>query len=123
MCFDSTFVFLGILVNLLIRQTIACGTYFRIKKSPSLLWIFTIYSHKLLSGSILCTYLENAGKCCVHKTQSGRTLPRTLCKRDLHARCPFKNFKVVLCFDTVIYRHNRSPLHSVEKLFVLLHLM
>jgi hypothetical protein len=28
-------------------------------------------------------YCRNAGKDCVHKTQLGRTLPRTLCKREL----------------------------------------
>jgi hypothetical protein len=28
---------------------------------------------------------RNAGKCCVYKTQSGRTLPRTLRKQELRA--------------------------------------
>jgi hypothetical protein len=28
---------------------------------------------------------RNAGKCCIHKTQSGQTLPQTLCKQELRA--------------------------------------
>jgi hypothetical protein len=33
---------------------------------------------------------RNAGKCCINKTQSGRTLPRILHKRELRAPgCPF----------------------------------
>jgi hypothetical protein len=32
---------------------------------------------------------RNAGKCCVRKIQSDRTLPRTLCKLELHPGCHF----------------------------------
>jgi hypothetical protein len=48
--------------------------------------------------SVFCRWVQvleisscrNAGKCCVHKTQSGRTLLWTLCKRELRASgCPF----------------------------------
>jgi hypothetical protein len=36
---------------------------------------------------------RNVGKCCVHKTQSDRTLPRTLRKRELHVPgCPFYGY-------------------------------
>jgi hypothetical protein len=41
---------------------------------------------------------KNVGKGCVHKTQSGRTLLRTLCKWELYALgCPFM-LKLVLLF-------------------------
>jgi hypothetical protein len=40
-------------------------------------------------------YCRNAGKDCVHKTQSGQTLPWTLCKQELFAPgCPLKKIQL-----------------------------
>jgi hypothetical protein len=52
---------------------------------------------------------RNVGKCCVHKTQSGRTLPRTLRKWELCAPgCPF-----ILYSSTL-----NSPLISFMQLYI-----
>jgi hypothetical protein len=41
-------------------------------------------------GVLETTSCRNAGKSCVHKTESGRTFSRTLRKREQHAPgCPF----------------------------------
>jgi hypothetical protein len=43
---------------------------------------------------------RNAGEDCVHKTQSGRTLPRTLRKWELHVPgCPFLDLDI----ETMMY--------------------
>ena len=56
---------------------------------------------------------RNAGKGCVHKTQSGRTLPRTLCKRELHAPgCPF------LCISSMFHFEMRANSKLLLTIFI-----
>jgi hypothetical protein len=61
-------------------------------------WLIMLVQSFFVAESYLAPYInfygstKDAGKGCIHKTQSGRTLPRTLRKRELHALgCPFFN--------------------------------
>jgi hypothetical protein len=50
--------------------------------------------HEVMGSVLETASCENAGKGCVHKTQSGRTLPRALHKRELRAPgCTFSSVK------------------------------
>jgi Na+/melibiose symporter-like transporter len=59
---------------------------------------------------------RNPGKGCVHKTQSGRTLPRTLRKQELRApgcslQCSF--FCIVAFRSSVLCYHNRCLTYCI----------
>jgi hypothetical protein len=59
---------------------------------------------------------RNPGKCCVHKTQSGQTLPKTLRKQELRAPgCSLQcSFSCIVAFQSsVLYYHNRGLTYCI----------
>jgi hypothetical protein len=55
---------------------------------------------------------RNVGKDCVHKTQSGRTLPRTLRKQELRASgCPF-NYAHLMLTTSISYQRLKQVTFS-----------
>jgi hypothetical protein len=77
----------------------ASGSY--VHQAALLLILVTMTSWVQVVETTSC---RNVGKCCVHKTQSDRTLPWTLRKQKLRAPgCPFTDSFLSKCRNNMLF--------------------